>query len=260
MATQTTEHEAAGRSRDAEAEAPNALALSELRREYGDLTALASVTLTLPRGQTLAVIGPNGAGKSTLLRVLATLLRPTAGGVRVLGAALPREAWRVRGRIGYLGHEPLLYRDLTVVENLDFHARLHDLGTAGASRARELLEAVGMDRRAGEQVRNLSAGMAQRVAVCRALLHDPQLLLLDEPLAHLDPAGTSLVEPLLGPIAGRSRVLVTHDVDAAMASGDRVLALGAGGSVSYEGPASGLSAGDARAIYGPSGPGAGAPS
>ena len=172
-----------------------AVALRELARAYGDRVALAGLTLELPRGATLAVFGANGAGKTTLLRVLATLLRPHGGEVRVLGRALPREGWAVRGRIGLVAHDPLLYRDLTARENLRFHARLHDVPPA---RGEELLEAVGMARRGDEPVRALSRGMAQRVAICRALLHEPELLLLDEPLANLDPGAAGAVAPLIG--------------------------------------------------------------
>jgi heme exporter protein A len=227
-----------------------AIAVARLWRDYGERTALRDVTLELPEGQTLAVLGPNGAGKTTLLRVLATLLRPTAGEVSVLGCPLPREAWKARGRIGYLGHEPLCYRDLTCAENLRFQARLHGLGGEAAERIAELLGQVRMSRWAGELVRNLSAGMVQRLAVCRAVLHDPELVLLDEPRSHLDPEAAALVEPLIGPAPGRTRVVVTHEIEAGLAEGDRVLALRAGGAVAYQGPASGLSAGDARAIYG----------
>ena len=106
----------------------NAVRLVGLRRDYGDRTALDGVGLELGAGESLVVLGPNGAGKSTLLRVLATLLRPSGGEVDVLGCSLPREAWKLRGRIGYLGHEPLLYRDLSGRENLRFHARLHGIG------------------------------------------------------------------------------------------------------------------------------------
>jgi heme exporter protein A len=226
-----------------------AVELSRLWREFGDRAVLRDVTITIPAGRTLAVLGPNGAGKTTLLRVLATLLRPTGGEVSVLGCALPRDAWRVRGRIGYLGHEPLLYRDLTGVENLRFQARLHGLPSDGEERIATLLERVRMTRRADELVRSLSAGMVQRLAICRALLHEPDLLLLDEPRSHLDPEAAALVEPLVGAAPGRTRVVVTHDVDAGLAEADLVLALRAGGSVAYAGPASGLSAGDARAIY-----------
>jgi heme exporter protein A len=236
-------------TRRAPPDADPAIVLDRLGREYGERVALRDVSLELPRGQTLVVLGPNGAGKTTLLRVLATLLRPSAGRASVLGCELPREAWRLRGRLGYLGHEPLLYRELTVEENLRFHARLHGLGESSAGRIAELLSVVGMGRRSDELVRNLSAGMAQRVAVCRAVLHDPELLLLDEPLAHLDPGAATLVEPLIGHGAEPTRVVVTHDPERALEQGERVLALTHHGSVAYEGTAGGTSPGDARAIY-----------
>jgi len=202
-----------------------AVALRDAGRAYGERVALSGVTLELERGATLAVFGANGAGKTTLLRVLATLLRPHAGEVRVLGSPLPRDAWAVRGRIGLLGHDPLLYRDLSARENLRFHARLHDVD---AARAAELLEAVGMARRADEPVRSLSRGMAQRVAICRAVLHEPELLLLDEPLANLDPGAAGAVAPLIGRISGAARVLISHDVELGLAEADFVLGLRAG--------------------------------
>jgi heme exporter protein A len=199
-----------------------AVELSALTRRYGERLALSEVTLTLEAGQTLAVLGPNGAGKTTLLRLLATLLRPHSGQVRVLGHALPEESWAVRGRIGLLGHEPLLYRELTARENLNFHAALHGVAQTAVE---AMLEAVGMHRRADEPVRTLSRGMVQRVAVGRALLHDPELLLLDEPRANLDPAASELVEPLIGRSSGRTRVIVSHDPAGALAEADVVLGL-----------------------------------
>jgi len=219
-----------------------------LRRDYGSEPVLRDVSLKLEDGETLVVLGPNGAGKSTLLRMLATLLRPTAGELTVLGAELPKRAWRARGQIGYLGHDPLLYGDLTLAEALNFHADLHRVPGAGA-RITELLAQVGLGRRAGQLVRTLSAGQAQRAAVVRCVLHEPRLLLLDEPGAHLDPAGFGKVEPLIGRSSGATRVVVTHDVEGGLADADRALALHSDGSVAYEGPASGLSAEDARAIY-----------
>jgi heme exporter protein A len=199
-----------------------ALVLDGLTRRYGERDALAGVTLTLHAGQTLLVLGPNGAGKTTLLRVLATLLRPHAGRARVLGHELPGEAWAVRGRVGLLGHEPLLYRELTARENLRFHARLHRVAEA---RVEELLGAVAIAARADEPLRTLSRGMTQRVAVARAVLHDPELLLLDEPRANLDPAGAALLEPLVGAGRGRTRVLCSHDPAADLAAADLVLGL-----------------------------------
>jgi len=202
-----------------------AIELDGLARHYGERTALRDVTLTVERGQSLAVFGPNGAGKSTLLRVLATLLRPHSGRVRVLGGELPRQGWAVRGRLGLLGHDPLLYRDLSAEENLRFHARLHGVAR---SRAAELLERVGLAPRAREPVRSLSRGMVQRLAVCRAVLHDPELLLLDEPWSNLDPAASELVEPLIGRSSGRTRVLSSHDPARGLAEADLVLGLRAG--------------------------------
>src|ERR671922_1003788 len=150
-----------------------AIELEGLVRRYGERVALTGVTVSVSRGATLAVLGANGAGKTTLLRVLAGLLRPHAGSARVLSAELPRERWKVPGQVGFLGHEALLYRDLTGRENLRYHARLH--GVDG-ERVESLLGQVRMIRRADEPLRTLSRGMVQRLAVCRAVLHEPELL------------------------------------------------------------------------------------
>jgi ABC-type multidrug transport system ATPase subunit len=227
----------------ADADGAPAVALRDLTRAYGERVALAGVTLELPQGATLAVFGANGAGKTTLLRVLATLLRPHGGEANVLGRALPQEGWAVRGHIGLVAHDPLLYRDLSARENLRFHARLHDVP---AARAEELLEAVGMARRGDEPVRSLSRGMAQRVAICRALLHEPELLLLDEPLANLDPGAADAVAPLIG--RGRARVLISHDVEQGLAEADLVLGL-RGGRPEVVAPAREVSAADLRRLY-----------
>jgi ABC-type multidrug transport system ATPase subunit len=244
----TTADREAAQSRAGEAPAP-AIELAGLVREYDEVPVLDRVDLTLERGTTLAVLGPNGAGKTTLLRILATLLRPTAGTVRVLGHELPRHRWTVRGHVGLLGHEPMLYRELTVVENLTLQARLHGIADP-ARRIAELLEAAGMTPRAGQRVRELSAGMVQRAAACRAVLHDPELLLLDEPTSHLDPEAAERVSALLAGRGERTTVLVSHNVGAALAATDQTLLLRAGGSVAFSGPSSGLSEGDARAAYG----------
>jgi heme exporter protein A len=229
----------------AAASAP-AVELVEVGRAYGDRVALAGVSLRLEARRTLAVFGANGAGKTTLLRILATLLRPHAGEARVLGFALPRDAWRARGRIGLLAHEPLLYRELSARENLRFHARLHGVP---AGRIEAVLDAVGLAGRADEPVRSLSRGLAQRVAICRAVLHEPELLLLDEPLANLDPAAAAAVDPLIGRAAGATRVLISHDVDAGLREADVVLGLRAGRTALLA-PARDVTAADVRGIYG----------
>jgi len=201
------------------------LEVEGLARHYGEREALSDVSLSLQEGCTLVVFGPNGAGKTTLLRVLATLLRPHAGAVRVLGADLPEEAWAVRGRVGLLGHEPLLYRELSARENLRFHARLHGVGE---DRVEQLLDALAMTARGDEPLRTLSRGMVQRVAVARAVLHDPELLLLDEPHSNLDPAAVELVSPLIGAASGRTRVICSHDPSGGLTEADVVLGLRAG--------------------------------
>jgi heme exporter protein A len=201
---------------------PPAIELRGLVRHFGERTALRQVSVSVAAGATLAVLGQNGAGKSTLLRILATLLRPHAGEVRVLGERLPRGGYAVRGQIGLLAHEPLLYRDLNGRENLRYHARLHGVPS---ERVEEVLRAVAMADRADEPVRTLSRGMVQRLAVARAVLHRPALLLLDEPRANLDPAASELVEPLIGRAAGPTRVLTSHDPRAALAEADLVLGL-----------------------------------
>jgi heme exporter protein A len=199
-----------------------AIELENLERRYGERVALAGVSLRLEQGQTLAVLGGNGAGKTTLLRVLAGLLRPHAGRARVLGAELPAERWKLPAQVGYLGHEPLLYRDLSGRENLCYHADLHGVPRA---RVEELLAAVGMAERADDPVRDLSKGLVQRLAAARAVLHEPALLLLDEPRANLDPAAAELLEPLIGRASGRTRVLVSHDVEGALAEADASIGL-----------------------------------
>jgi heme exporter protein A len=204
---------------------PPAIELRGLVRRFGERIVLREVSASVPAGATLAILGRNGAGKSTLLRILATLLRPHAGSVVVLGETLPRRAFAVRGRLGLLAHEPLLYRDLSGRENLGYHARLHGVP---AGRVDELLDAVGMRERADEPVRLLSRGMVQRLAVCRAVLHRPSLLLLDEPLANLDPAASELVAPLIGRGCGATRVVTSHDPQAALAEADLVLGLEGG--------------------------------
>jgi heme exporter protein A len=225
-----------------------AILLQDVTRRYGEREALNAVSTRLEEGRTLAVFGPNGAGKTTLLRLLATLLIPHDGTLRVLGFGLPRDSYLVRPLVGFLSHDPLLYRDLSGRENLRFYGQLYAVPDAD-ERIEELLNVTGMSRRADDPVRNLSRGMAQRLAVCRAVLHRPRLLLLDEPHAHLDPEATTAVDSLIGPTAGLTRVLVTHDLERGLAEADRVLAL-RDGRVAVDAPAGQVTVADARSVYG----------
>jgi ABC-type multidrug transport system ATPase subunit len=222
-----------------------AIELDGVGRAYGERVALRDVSLSLPAGATLGVFGPNGAGKSTLLAILATLARPHWGVARVLGRQLPREGWAVRGRIGFIGHEPLLYRQLSGRENLRYHARLHGVDER---RVEELLERVGMAARAEEPVRTLSRGMAQRLAVSRAVLHEPEVLLLDEPLANLDPAAVEAVEPLIGRSPRLTRVVTGHNPAADLVDCDLVLGL-RGGRPALSGPSGEITPAQLGALY-----------
>jgi heme exporter protein A len=187
------------------------LAARGLRRSFGRLRVLHDIDLTLSPGEALAVAGPNGAGKSTLLRILAGLMRPTAGEVHVLGRPLTGNAAEARRAIGLLSHQSLLYDDLTVAENLTFVARLYGLPRPGDA-ARAALEAAGLAGRADDSPRRLSRGLLQRAAIARALLHAPRVLLLDEPFTALDAASADRLRGTLEArrAEGLGLVIVTH--------------------------------------------------
>jgi heme exporter protein A len=172
-----------------------------LGRDFGLKRVLRNVDFEVPRGGFLLVTGPNGSGKSTLLSLCAGLLAPTAGELAVEAD---------RGEIGYVAHEPLVYRELTVLENLDLYGRLYRVPER-RERIGMLLERFGLWEGRGERVASLSRGMAQRLALCRALLHEPQLLLLDEPYSGLDHAGARLLDDELRSLVGdRTFVVATH--------------------------------------------------
>lgn len=184
-----------------------------LARRFGRREVLRGLDLTAAAGDFLLVLGANGAGKTTLLRVLATLLRPSGGRARVAGADLQQEPATVRRSVGFVGHSPLLYRDVTVAENLRFYAEMYGVDRP-RERSEELLEKVELSLRRDDPVRDLSRGMRQRAAIARALLHRPRVLLLDEPYAALDERARSLFDGILQEQAGRSTiVLVTHEPD-----------------------------------------------
>ncbi len=200
-----------------------------LRRSFGGLRVLRGVDLVVRPGEAVAVAGPNGAGKTTLLRVLAGLMRPEAGAVRVLGLPVRGDGDAGRRAIGFVSHQSLLYDDLSLAQNLAFAARLYRLPRP-AEAARAALAAAGLAQRADESPRRLSRGLAQRAAIARALLHRPRLLLLDEPFTALDAAaGERLRAELAARLAeGLGMVIVTHRLGEVWALATRVAVLAEG--------------------------------
>ncbi len=213
----------------------------QLRKSFGPRIALSGIDLSIGEGDFVTVIGPNGAGKTTLLRILATLSRPSSGTVRIAGLDPNRQGKRVRRHIGFLSHHTLLYDDLTAEENLRFYARIYDVDE-NSSRIGDLLERVGLGERRRERVRAFSRGMKQRLAVARAVLHQPKILLLDEPYSGLDPQAVVTLTDLLVELAGEGCVIVlaTHRIARGLAVGRRVLILHRGCLV-YDQPRAGIS-------------------
>jgi heme exporter protein A len=208
-----------------------------LVRRFGTATVLADLDLQVGAGEIVSIFGPNGAGKTTLVRILATLLAPSAGAVRLFGSdAFGSQVRALRRRIGLVAHETFLYPDLTAAENLLYYARLYRLDD-GAARAAELLAWAGLEAHRARPVRAFSRGMAQRLALARALLHRPELLLLDEPFSGLDAAGAEAVETALARMrdAGGTAVLTTHDVARGLALADRACILNRG-RLAWESP------------------------
>ena len=208
---------------------PVLLQATGLRRSFGERVVLDGVDLSVGEGETIAVTGPNGVGKTTLLRILAGLLRPSAGSVLLDGRPVRTADPQSRAAIGLLSHRAMLYDDLTLQENLEFVARLHGLRDPRRV-AREALEQVELLARAGDSPRTLSRGLIQRAALARALLHAPRLLLLDEPFTGLDSAAAGRLTSLLAARrpAGLGTIIVTHQVNEARDVASRVLALQAG--------------------------------
>lgn len=191
----------------------NAIELKDVTRRFGHLTAVRGVTLSIPQGQTFTLLGPNGAGKSTLLRIIATLGKPTSGTVHIRNIDVRESPEQVRAHIGLISHHTLLYDDLTARENLIFYAKMYGLKNRSDS-VDEALETVGLAERHKDLVRGFSRGMKQRLAIARATLHQPEILLLDEPFTGLDTAARSLLSHMILNLRskGRTILLVTHDL------------------------------------------------
>ncbi len=205
------------------------IAVRGLVKRFGIKSVLKGMDFQAEEGEFVALLGPNGAGKTTFLRILASLSRPSAGDVRVKGHRLPQQATAVRRRLGFVSHQPLLYGDLSGEENLRFYARLYSLPDAN-ERIAAVLKMVGMYRHRRDLVRTYSRGMQQRLAIARALLPDPDVLLLDEPYTGLDQDAAAMLDEILARVSTQKRtvVLTSHDLSKAalLASRFDVLARG----------------------------------
>jgi heme ABC exporter ATP-binding subunit CcmA len=214
--------------------------ISGLTKRYYLRPVLTGVSYCLPAGRTVVLLGPNGAGKTTLLRILATLTKPSEGQVLIGSADAVRDAGEVRRMIGYVGHQPMVYAELTGMENLLFFAKMYGLPD-GAARAERLLARVGLHAKARDRVSTYSRGQVQRLALVRGLLHEPELLLLDEPETGLDTDAILQLAELLRERhdGGLSTIFTTHQVDQGLEASDEALAL-VRGRVVYAGSASGF--------------------
>jgi len=189
------------------------ITVKKLVKRFGLKTVLRGVDFEAQPGEFVALLGPNGVGKTTFLRILASLSRPSLGEVTLAGYKLPNEAAQVRARLGVVSHLPLLYGDLTAEENLRFYARMYGL-SGYEVRITEVLEMVGLDNRRRDLVRTFSRGMQQRLAIGRAVLHDPEIMLFDEPYTGLDQDASSMLDEVLKTVAaqGRTVVMTSHDL------------------------------------------------
>lgn len=202
------------------------LELRGLKKSFGLRPILRGVDLDIQRGERVALLGANGAGKTTLLRLLAGLIKPDGGTIYLEGVDVRREQQYLRRQVGFVGHQPYIYAELTVLENLLFFGHLYGMKQANA-RAMLLLEQVGLQQRARDRVGVLSRGQLQRVALVRALLHSPDLLLFDEPDTGLDDAGVALLAKILETQVARDGVVLftTHQLEHAFAFSDRMVVL-----------------------------------
>lgn len=185
----------------------------KLVKRFGLKTILRGVDFSVEPGEFVALLGPNGAGKTTFLRILASLSRPSMGSVKVAGYSLPNESAQVRAKLGVVSHLPLLYPDLTAEENLQFYARMYGISNFGP-RISKVLEMVGLEARRKDLVRTFSRGMQQRLAIGRAVLHDPEVMLFDEPYTGLDQDASEMLDDVLRTVAakGRTVVMTSHDL------------------------------------------------
>jgi len=226
-----------------------AIEVRKLTKAFGHQAALRGVDLNVDEGEFLALFGPNGAGKTTLIRIVASLTRPTAGTVCVRGEDLGKAGASLRRHIGLISHNPLLYGDLTPDENLRFFARMYDLPDA-AARIDVVLDQVGLAARRRDPVRTFSRGMVQRLAIARAILHDPAIMLLDEPYTGLDLQAADMLREVLEELAALNRtvILTTHNLEQGLEMCDRAAILNRG-RVAWQGARAGLDLESMKEVY-----------
>jgi heme exporter protein A len=226
-----------------------AIEVEKLTKSFGHQVALRGVDLKVAEGEFLALFGPNGAGKTTLMRIVASLTRPTGGTVRVQGEDLGKAATSLRRHIGLISHNPLLYGDLTPDENLRFFSRMYDLPDSTA-RIDTVLEQVGLAARRRDPVRTFSRGMVQRLAIARAILHDPIIMLLDEPYTGLDLQAADMLRSVLQELAASNRtvILTTHNLEQGLEMCDRAAILNRG-KVAWQGSRAGIDLANMKEIY-----------
>jgi heme exporter protein A len=220
-----------------------------LVKAFGERVVLRGVDLRVQAGEFLTLVGPNGAGKTTLIRILTTLSKPTAGQVLINGLDLAENAAGIRRCLGVVCHQTLLYDELTAAENLEFYSRMYDLPTPQA-RIAEILEMVGLANLRDDQVRTLSRGMQQRLALARAILHAPPVLLLDEPDTGLDQQAAASLRELLTSVGlgARTVLMTTHNLERGLTMGDRVAIL-ARGRIVYQAASDALDGASFQRLY-----------
>ena len=199
-----------------------ALESEDIRKTFGHFTALGGVTLSVRSGEFFTLFGRNGAGKTTFLKIAATLVRYTHGKLRIEGIDIREEPEKARRHIGFLSHNTYLYRDLTPIENLRFFSRLYGMPDSD-ERILSLLDRVGLRRRASDPVRGFSRGLHQRLGIARVMLHDPSVILLDEPYTGLDANAVDVLNQMLDEAAasGKTIILTTHDLEQGLRGASR---------------------------------------
>ncbi len=218
-------------------------------KSFGNIQALRGIELKVKKGEFLTVFGPNGAGKTTLIKLLATLTKPTSGKVSIANHDIKKEPDKVRAQIGVISHDPYLYGNLSALENIRFFASLYGIPQA-RDKAIDVIKQVGLESRMHDLVRTFSRGMQQRLAVARAIVHEPKVLLLDEPYTGLDQHGGRIFGELLNWLKTENRtiVLTTHNLPEGLEISDRVLILD-GGKIVYESEARGVELTKFKEIY-----------